>query len=229
MRNGILITGFLTLALSPVYAVTIGQTDDFEDGTTMGWHVGAGGHPAPPANVDTGGPAGAGDAFLQLTALGGSGSGSKLAAFNTAQWMGDYITAGITHITMSVNNLGSADDLDLRLLFINFAGGPPANIAITDAVHLPVGSGWQNVSFDIRPAALTVLLGTAQGALSNVEELRIFHNPDADYPLPPNGPPAVTALVGVDNIQAAPEPASILLMTSGFAALLWRRSVRRRI
>ena len=73
----------LTLALtvlttSTAWAVPVG-IDDFEDGTTAGWHVGdPAQHPAPPVNVSTGGPAGAGDAYLQLQALGGSGAGSRL-------------------------------------------------------------------------------------------------------------------------------------------------------
>jgi len=220
-------TSFLTAALligSAVsgYAVTIGQIDNFQDGTTMGWHVGGGGNPNVPVNVATGGPAGAGDAFLSLTATGGGGPGSKLAAFNTAQWTGDYIAGGIGRIRMSVRNEGPAD-IDLRLVLLNFAGMFPANLVVTNAVHVPSASGWQTAIFDLSPAALTVIAGTATGALSNVEELRIFHNPDPDYPAPPGGPPPVNATVGIDNIQAVPEPTSLLLVSSAFAGVWLRR------
>ena len=82
--------------------------DDFEDGTTAGWHVGdPAQHPAPPVNVSTGGPAGAGDAYLQLQALGGSGAGSRLSVLNLSQWTGDF--TGVPAIEMDVNNFGPED------------------------------------------------------------------------------------------------------------------------
>lgn len=40
------------LAASPALAITLGQVDDFQDGTTEGWSGGAS-----PTNVATGGPA----------------------------------------------------------------------------------------------------------------------------------------------------------------------------
>src|SRR3954447_19404395 len=79
--------------------LTLGQTDTFEDRTTQGWT--AGGIipgtvvPVPPTNIPTGGPAGVDDNFLQLTALGGDGPGSRLSSFNLSRWSGDYLAAGI--------------------------------------------------------------------------------------------------------------------------------------
>ena len=210
----------------PGFGATIGQIDTFEDGTTMGW--GAGGqHPNPPTNVATGGPNGLGDGFLQIEATGGGGPGSKLAAFNMTQWAGDYAAAGIEQIRMSVRNFGP-DDVFLRLLVLNFSGGFPSDMAITDAVLVAANGDWQSVSFDLAAADLTVLAGTAAGVRSNVQELRLFHNPNPTYPNPPIGPPAVTATIGVDNIQAAvPEPASVLLTSSGLLLALWARRLRR--
>lgn len=76
-------------------AVTVDQVDTFEDGTTQGWVVGLLGsaHPAPPINVPTNGPAGAGDHFLQLTAVGGDFAGSRLTVINATQWGGNYVAA----------------------------------------------------------------------------------------------------------------------------------------
>jgi hypothetical protein len=87
--------------------------DDFEDGTTMGWFVGDPTHPAPPVNIATGGPAGAGDNYLQLVATGGGGAGGRLAVLNDAQWARDYLAAGIKAIVMAVNNFGP-DEVTLR-------------------------------------------------------------------------------------------------------------------
>ena len=78
----------------PLSAVTVGQIDDFQDGTTMGWFV-PGASANPPANVPTGGPGGTGDAYLQLIATRGAGPGSRLAVLNEGQWGGNY--SGFRH------------------------------------------------------------------------------------------------------------------------------------
>jgi hypothetical protein len=200
--------------------------DTFEDGTTMGWFV-PGAHPAPPANVASGGPAGVDDSYLQLTAIGGAGAGSRLAVLNGSQWAGDYLADGVLAIAMDVNNLGP-DEVTLRLLFEDFDGpGPPVNLVttLTDVV-IPSGSGWVHVEFSLDPSNLLALIGAVPDALSSVDVLRIFHNPDPDFPGPGIGIPVVNAVVGVDNITAVPEPAAILLVAGGILAS-WCRRHRR--
>ncbi len=202
--------------------VTLGQVDTFQDGTVQGWHVGGVQHPAPPSNEPTGGPGGAGDAFLRLTALGGIGPGSRLAAFNTAQWAGNFAAAGITAITIDVSNFGPSD-LSLRLAILDPMGGAPTNFAITDAVVIPAGSGWTSATFALDEASLIVLQGSAGGALANATEMRLFHNPDPDYPSPPVGPPPVNAVVGVDNIRAVPGAGTAWVMGGLFVGCRRRR------
>jgi hypothetical protein len=203
-----------------------GQVDDFEDGTTQGWIVGGPGviHPAPPLNT-LGGPGGAGDHFLMLTALGGNGPGSRLAVGNATQWAGNYVAAGITDIGMSVNNF-SQSDLFLRLVFEDPAGGPPSNVAFsTLAVLVPGGSGWTDVVFPVLPGSLTAGLGSVVAALSNTTVLRLYHSeaPNAPNPFFPIAP--VTAQLGVDNVTAlaTPEPSSLALLAGGAAVVLARR------
>ena len=48
-------------------AIVFGQIDDFENGTTLGW---ANGVPGYLVNINTGGPGGTDDNFLQLIADG---------------------------------------------------------------------------------------------------------------------------------------------------------------
>jgi PEP-CTERM motif len=204
--------------------------DTFEDGTTMGWFV-PGAHPAPPSNVATGGPGGAGDNYLQLTALGGVGAGSRLAALNASQWTGNYQAEGVVAITMDVNNFGP-DDLVLRLLFEDFdAPGPPANLAVTlTGVVVPAFSGWVSVTFSLALSNLAALIGTVPGALEEVDTLRIFHNPLPDFPGPGVGIPPVNVTLGIDNITAitaVPEPAVLLLLTGGMAGVVCRARKRR--
>jgi hypothetical protein len=231
-RMIVFVLAVLLLIAGPASAVPI-TIDDFEDGTTEGWHVGDAAHPSPPVNIPSGGPAGIGDAYLQLTANGGQGMGSRLSVLNLSQWTGDF--TGVSGISMDVNDFGPSEVV-LRLLFANFpdAPGPPTDVAVTVApVIVPAGSGWTSVFFSLAPDNLIAPIGTVAGALAHVEEMRIFHNPIADFPGPPMGPETVIAIVGIDNIQAdiqaVPEPASVLLVLSGLGAAVrrWRRRTPR--
>jgi len=218
--NGMIVAICLVVVFvsSPLaFAVTAGQTDTFEGGTTQNWVVGILGapHPAPPVNVPTGGPAGTDDGFLLLTALPDpipEAPGSRLAVVNLTQWAGDYIGAGIGAVTMDVRNLGSTD-LHLRLMFADPLGPrqPPNNAVFSkNAVFLPAGSGWVSIVFPITIADLTLSRGNVAAALSNTREMRIFHNPDPTFP-----PPHVQAetKLGVDNIQAmAIQPTAVPAM-----------------
>lgn len=229
-----LLAGALSLAPLPARSLALGQVDTFQGGTTLNWQInllGLGGSAVPPAVVASGGPAGAADAFLQLTSLGGSGNtpGGRLTALNATQWAGNYGALGITAIEMDLQNLGSSD-LAIRLLFENAAGGPPTAVAITDAILLPAGSGWTHAVFAIDASSLTALLGSVADVLASTTILRIFHGPSEAFP----GPPLVSQL-GVDNILAAvrspgnavPEPPTLALLA--FALLALRRARRRRI
>jgi hypothetical protein len=204
--------------------------DTFEDGTTQGWGV-PGLSPNPPANVATGGPGGAGDNYLQLVATGTPAAGGRLAVLNSSQWAGNYLDAGITSISMHVNNFGP-DSLVLRLLFEDFEGpGPPENLVLTLAgVIVPANSGWVSVAFDLSLANLAVdTFGTVVGAMSDVDTIRIFHNPDPTFPGPGVGIPPVNVTLGVDDIttHAVPEPSTLALLGGGLAAAVARRRQRR--
>lgn len=205
----------------PAAAVTVGQVDTFEDGTTQGWTVafgpGGGVHPAPPANVAAGGPQGADDNYLLLTALGGPQPGGRLTAGNLTQWTGDYQAAGVGRIGMWVNNLG-AGDLSLRLLFEDPAGGPPTNVAFSaDPIVVAAGSGWRRIVFSLAEADLIAGVGTVGGALADTTVLRLYHAVADGFP-----GEAQAGLLGVDDIEAVagiPEPTTWALMIAGFGAV----------
>ena len=84
-----------------------GQVDDFEDGTTQFWDNGGAGAP-PVVNVDTGGPGGVNDNFMQITSIGGGGPGRFLVGFNQTQWIGNYISAGVIAIEGNEKSPGAA-------------------------------------------------------------------------------------------------------------------------
>jgi hypothetical protein len=212
--------GFISTS---VLAVTPGQVDTFQNGTTDNWSINLlGMQPPPPAalpaNIPTGGPAGLNDNFLELTSVGSSGAGGRLVALNPAQWSGDYIGAGISAISMDVNNLGSSD-LYLRLQFEDPQGAPPNDIAISqNAIIIPAGSGWRNIVFPIAPGDLTAAAGSVQTALADTTILRILHSTDGSVPGAP-----IIAQLGVDNITAlsnVPDAGSNMLLLAGACASL---------
>jgi hypothetical protein len=220
MKSLITLIGIGLFGISSSHALSVGQVDTFEDGTTQNWIINLLGIGAPPsaalpANIATGGPAGVDDNYLRLTALGSGGAGGRLTVLNLSQWAGNYQASGIHAIKMDVNNLGSTD-LALRLLFEDPEGGPPSNIAISqNAILIPPASGWQSIVFPIQPSDLTALLGTVEEALKNTTAVRIFHSVD---PLFPGAP--VAAQLGVDNIQAVPEASTTCVsLAVGFLAL----------
>ena len=150
LRNTITVATFIlaTFYVSPARAVVPGQVDDFEDGTTMGWREGAA-SPNPPANVATNGPAGAGDNFLEDVSSGGAGAGGKLVMFNTAQWTGDYLAAGITEIRAYVKNEGPESQLNLRVLFRAVTQSGDVGYVSTTPIAVPSDGIWREVTFPI--------------------------------------------------------------------------------
>ncbi|RYG24615.1 PEP-CTERM sorting domain-containing protein [bacterium] len=202
-------------------AVTLGQIDDFEDGTTQNWVANllglGGGHPAPPANVPDGGPLGAGDAYLGLTSFGGIGAGGRMVTLNITQWSGDYVAAGVTGLAMNLNNMGNTA-LDIRILIEKVGASGPTDIATSAPIHLEPGRGWTSANFSLALADLTTLLGDKSVALSSASAIRIYHNPGLGFP-----GPASAAQLGVDNIQAVPEPTTVVALVVGTVGLLRRR------
>jgi hypothetical protein len=219
-----LIVGCVFAGATAVQAIPMGiETFDApHDWVTGG---GPGGVPDVPVPVQLGGQAGATDPFLLVQSSGGSGPGSRLSAQNLGDWSGNYASAGITQILADANNLGPAD-LSLRILLVQFGAMGPVNSAITSAVFLAAGSGWQDIAFDISPAALIAAPGSDVNALlANVHEVRFFHNPAPFFA--PGQNPAVTATLGLDNLQAVgavPEPSALcLLLVAGLFKAMRRR------
>jgi hypothetical protein len=177
-------------------AVSFGQSDTFQDGSTLNWSEGLS-SPNPPTNISTGGPAGAGDRFLENVSTGGFGAGSKMVMFNEVQWTGNYVAAGIDRITTQMANFGSGT-LYMR---VAIRGGAGSSIySSTTATQLPPDGIWHPFTFDLTTSDLTNIGGadTLAQVLGSVSEIRI---------LSAIGGPAfsgdpIQATLGVDNITA---------------------------
>lgn len=199
-------------------AVSIGQMDDFEDLTTQGWAVGVGDDS--PMTIANGGPAGTDDAFLQHQSAGDGGPLSRMIFFNTTQWTGDYVSAGVTGFTADVINLG-ATSLDLRLAFGSTRSARSGEwFASSSSVPLAPESGWQSVFLPIDEGSLTQVLGAGTYAdlFSNIGAVRILSST-----APSNLGDTLTGIIGVDNLRAIPEPTGLALAVFATLAVMRRR------
>ena len=205
----------LVLATRSTQALTLGQVDTFQDGTTDNWTTGHGG----PTNIPSGGPAGAGDAYMRVVSTGGSGTDSKLVVFNASQWLGDYTDAGITGITMDLDNFG-AQTLSMRLAFFQSRG---VGYASTTPFSLPADSNWHQAFFPLVAADFTAL-GSPSASFSSLlsnftGQLRIL-----DSASPSVDGDTIAATLGVDDVMAVPEPSTFVMVAGSLAAmLLYRR------
>ena len=219
LRAQITVATILTLSSAALASPAVGQKDDFESGTTQGWSVGSP-SPLPLVNVATGGPAGANDNFLKLSASGGSGAGSRLVSFNQVQWAGAY-PPQIASIDMDLQNFGPAGNPFMRLVFRNAFGD---TFTSANPITLPVDGQWHHASFSIKESDLVNLFGsnyaTTFGAIS---EVRLVSTANAASGAIGD---VLNISVGVDNVEAkaVPEPGLFGMLP---AAMLLVRRARR--
>jgi hypothetical protein len=231
---GIAVLLTLLLNSGAAWAISVGQIDSFGDGTLQGWRMGFNATTlSHQENIADGGPAGAGDNFLQIVADGTAVAGGRLTVFNQTQWTGDYTAAGVTAIAMDLKNISSSEALNLRLAInggyrdasFNIIGGV---FATSTSITLDSGSDWTRVVFSLKPGDLVVpadvgrssnVLGNdVQATLASVQELRLLNSAIPDW----DGLP-VGATLGIDNIRAVPLPATLALFGSGLVTILTRR------
>jgi hypothetical protein len=161
----------------PAAAVTLGQVDDFEDGTIQGWNSNFGSTISSVA-ADAG-PAGAGDDALNVQA------DNRTVVFNEMQWRGNYIAAGVTRISMDFRHTNTFT-MQVRIGISNGQFGPQGSgdtYVSASAVAVPNDGVWRNIEFDMTPAAFVPTINNssaspdAAAALANVTHFRILHNP----------------------------------------------------
>lgn len=196
-------------------ALVLGQMDDFQTGA-QNWANGSGA-----GNIALGGPAGTNDPFLNLVA-DGSGSLGKLTIFNRSQWVGDYISSGVTQIEMDLKDFGTNPaTLSIRLSFKATTSGSSPGYLSTTPFILSNDGLWHHATFQITSADMTAIGGPAAFAslMSAPAEFRILNEVGVTNL---DGDPVISQL-GIDNIQAVPEPTLVGLLTCSLCLLVLYR------
>ena len=214
LRGIIVAFGALVFSYS-AQAISSGQLDNFQDGTTQNWTNGGSPGAPPVVNIPDGGPGGAGDRFIEVTSVSDP-PGNRLTTFNRNQWLGNYIGAGVTAIEMDLENLSDVT-LSIRIAFK--AGLTPSSPGyLSLPIVLAAGSGWQHMVFSLNQSDL-IAVGAPPDYntffSSGIAETRII-NEFGDTNL--NGD-IVVGQLGIDNIHAVPEPTATTLLTGSLLAL----------
>jgi len=176
--------------------ITFAQLDDFTDGTTMNWSEGSISS-NPPVNVATGGPLGAGDAYLQNFSAGGFGGGSKQIMFNQAQWTGNYNAANVTRIEGMMANFGTTT-LNMR---VAISGGlVSTRFGSTNPVVLPPDGVWRRVAFNLDASGMSLIAGSdsLSTVLGGVVEVRLLSSSFG----PSYTGDVINSTLGVDKLRA---------------------------
>ena len=125
---------------------------------------------------------------------------------NAAQWAGDYIAAGVVAVDAQIANFGQTD-LEMG---IAIQGPLSTRYGSSQTVLVPADGEWRNVSFGLGPDDLSRIRGSValNDVLAAVTRIRIV--PPRDGPPDWNGL-RVAATLGLDNVTAVSEPATLNL------------------
>ena len=196
----------------PASASLLDLVDTFDAGLEN-WAGQNGGFPSSFTHEINGGPEGVGDAYLQL--LRSAGQEFHIGTYNTSQWAGDYVAAGITALRVDLNHIAGTDPMKIRIMI----WGDGGLWGSTSTIPLPAaGGGWNTHTFGLTASDLTFVnldingpansgggSGILADTLSSVNRILIRH--DYDTPTPPGlHPEHISGTLGIDNVQAISEP-----------------------
>jgi hypothetical protein len=211
--------------------VTLGQVDNFEDGSLQNWAQGI--SSLGTLTSATGGPPGS-THYMQVTALGGfGGSSSRLTVFNQSQWRGNYIAAGVNAVEMDLlAPTSNAQTLSMRIAYKSGTGAGAPGYSSTAAFSLPADGQWHHAVFLLSNSTMTpigAVTSPFDAFITAPQEMRILHSASPSL----NGD-VIAAVVGVDNVRASfvpvPEPAgglAAVALAAGLVGLARRRRAAR--
>jgi hypothetical protein len=196
-RSSWIWSAVVLLTVQPASAITLGQIDDFEDGTIANWKTPGGFVTF--TNVNDAGPMGAGDNALNADIP------SRLVITNDMQWAGNYVAAGVTQISLDLRHQYNFP-LAMRIGIGNgpiSPGGTGDTYVTNYSLAAPNDGQWHHLVFNVSAGNFEPSDGNsppsdAAAALANVTHFRLLHNPT---PMDFRGDFAAGTLQ-VDNIQA---------------------------
>jgi hypothetical protein len=145
------------------------------------------------SNPGTGGVQGAGDGYLYLRQTGGN-LGARCRS--CPEYSGDWTAAGITHIGLSLNDVGADEPLEIHVVI-----GNDDSFWLYNPGFNPPNGQWGRFVVDLTNAAnftriIDLAPGTFEDALHNVTILQIRHDL-APFVMNPND---IAGDVGIDEI-----------------------------
>jgi hypothetical protein len=156
------------------HAATL-HTDDLQSGASVDWFGGAS-----PTYVAAGGPAGAGDAFMQISTF----PGGNLASYNfAARWTGDYTAIGAATISADLMAPPTSAPLPIRLVVM----GPTSKYSRWDSVDfqtVPNDGVWRHYTFSLAESDLVQVenfvgpTATYANLMTGVERVMFRYDPD---------------------------------------------------
>lgn len=197
------------LSVSASALITTNSRDDFS--VSVGdWGIGGAG--VQPVRVAAAGPDGA-TGYLSHLSDGGGANGKWLMWSDDTKWQGDYLSAGVSGISLWANVSAGISPVALRIAF-DGAGGWFASTAQS------AGAGWTNYNFILDVANFSYVsssggTGSFANTMGGVTRFEILSGGGgvgyrAGGDIVQAGTSVNTILV--DTIQAVPEPSTYALL-----------------
>jgi hypothetical protein len=204
----LLLVALGSAATSPA-AITTSSVDDFSV-SSEGWQIGGAG--VQPVQVAAAGPDGE-TGYLSHFSDGGGANGKWLMWSDQSEWQGDYLSAGVTGISLWANVSAGISPVALRIAF----DGPGGWFTSTAQ---SAGAGWTNFNFILDAANFSYVsssggTGSFASTMGGVTRFEILSGGGgvgyrAGGDIVQAGTSVNTILV--DTIQAVPEPSTYALL-----------------
>jgi hypothetical protein len=150
------------------------------------------------SNPGTGGVSGAGDGYLLISQPGLPGNFGAYGA--TPPYAGDWTAAGITKVTLWLNDVGNSDNMEIHFSIGNGASFPK-NFWQYNVGFIPPHGRWASFTVDLAATASFTRIqgsGTFAAALASVDRIHVRHDL-APYVLDLS-PDPIAGDVGLDEI-----------------------------